>query len=240
MPNLFNPELIKVARDQAARAAGRSSVLAQPKQAFVDPMMAGASDPAMAGGGGAPMDPAMGGGGADPMAGAMPPMPGMGAEDPMAAGGDPAAGGAPPVTMADVQAAIAASGGGAGAGAPGDAAIKPKIDVNVEIMQMKNMIAKLLDAQGIPMPAQEMVATPDKLEAMAGGEQGPGGPAGGSDPSSAIGPPSPIEPAMPAPGGEKAGQHNNGRAVPQLPGMSQLSNRASALATVLRQHASQN
>ncbi len=145
--------------------------------------------------------------------------------------------------MADVQAAIQAAGAG-GADGAGDPAIKPKIDVNVEIMQMKNMIAKLLDAQGIPMPAQEMVATPDKLQAMAGGEAGPGGPAGGSDPSSAIAPPEPIAAAAPAAaapamaGGEKVGHHDRGRAVPQAANMAQLSNRASAMATVLRQHAS--
>ena len=188
----LNPELLKLARANVTRGLE--------KGAFTDPAMvmggagAGAADPmAMAGG-----DPMAAAGGGDPMAGAMPPMPAMGA-DPAAAAPAPAeaAGG---VTADEVKAIVEqaiANSGGAGGGA-GDAAIKPKIDVNVELMQLKNMVAKLLDEQGIPMPAQEMVATPDKLQAMAGGEAGPGGPAVGSGLESAIKPIEGIEGASPS------------------------------------------
>lgn len=142
-----NPELLKLAR-------------AHVKSAFVpagDPSMGG--DPAAAAGGGAPpMDPAAAGG--------APPM------DPAAAGG----GGGDPLAMLQpmiqqaVQSAMASSGGGGGGG--GEAAIKPKIDVNVEIMQIKKMLAKIVDALGIQIPAQDMVATPEDLTQMA--EGGPG------------------------------------------------------------------
>lgn len=152
----INPELLKLAR-------------ANVKQAFVpagDPSMGG--DPAAAAAGGAPpMDPAAAGG-APPMdpaaAGGAPPM------DPMAAGGgDPLAMLQPMIQQA-VQQAMAASGGGAGGGAGGG--LKPKIDVNVEIMQIKKLLAKLCDAMGVQIPAQDMVATPEDLNQMA--EGGPG------------------------------------------------------------------
>ena len=153
----INPELLKQAR----------SYVGHQKVAFVptgDPAMGG--DPA-AGGGAPPMDPAMGGG-APPMGGGAPPM------DPAAGGGappeDPMAAIMPMIQQA-VQQAMATQGGGAG-GAPGEAAIKPKIDINVEVMQMKKLLAKLCDAMGVQVPAAEMVATPDDLSQMA--EGGPG------------------------------------------------------------------
>ena len=172
----------------------RQSVYQLQKSAFVaagDPALGG--DPAAAAGGGAPpMDP-MAAGGAPPM-------------DPMAAGGgappmDPAAaGGAPPMDpmaaigpmiQQAVQQAMASGGGPQGAG-PG---IKPKIDVNVEIMQMKKMLAKVMDAMGIHMPIADMVATPDDLNQIAQGGAGyaaatpDGGQSGG-----AMGAIPPIEP----------------------------------------------
>lgn len=161
----INPHLLSQARGQV-------------KQAFVaagDPAMGG--DPAAAGGA-PPMDPAAAGGA--PM-------------DPAMAGGDPAAmGGAPPMDpmaqiqpMIDqaVQAAMAAQGGGAGGGGTGPA-IKPKIDVNVELMQIKKLLARLADAMGVQIPAAEMVATPEDLGQMAEGGTGApaaadGGAAGG-------------------------------------------------------------
>lgn len=157
----INPHLLSQARGQV-------------KQAFVaagDPSMGG--DPAAAGGA-PPMDPAMAGG------------------DPAMAGGDPAAmGGAPPMDpmaqiqpMIDqaVQAAMAAGGGAAGGGA--GPAIKPKIDVNVELMQIKKLLARIADAMGVQIPAAEMVATPEDLGQMAEGGTGApaaadGGAAGG-------------------------------------------------------------
>lgn len=160
----INPHLLSQARGQV-------------KQAFVaagDPAMGG--DPAAAGGA-PPMDPAAAGGA--PM-------------DPAMAGGDPAAmGGAPPMDpmaqiqpMIDqaVQAAMAAGGGAAGGGA--GPAIKPKIDVNVELMQIKKLLARIADAMGVQIPAAEMVATPEDLGQMAEGGTGApaaadGGAAGG-------------------------------------------------------------
>jgi hypothetical protein len=162
----INPHLLNQARGQV-------------KQAFM-----AAGDPAMAGGdpaamGGAPQDPAMAGG--DPAA--------MGGAPPMDPAMDPAMGGAPPQDpmaamqpMIDqaVQAAMAAQGGGGGTGP----AIKPKIDVNVELMQIKKLLARIADAMGVQIPAAEMVATPDDLNQMAEGGTGApaaadGGAAGG-------------------------------------------------------------
>lgn len=146
----INPELLKMARSNvkaAFVAAGDPSMGGAP----MDPAMGGAPmDPAAAGGA-APMDPSMAGGGA-------------------AAGGDPMAAIQPMIDQA-VQAAMAAQGGAAG-GAGAAAPIKPKIDINVEVMQIKKMLAKIIDTLGIHVPAQEMVATPEDLQQMA--EGGPG------------------------------------------------------------------
>ena len=109
-------QLVDIARDR------------QEKVGFVDPAgLPGGGAPPMdpAAGGMPPMDPAAGGGG-------MPPM------DPAAGGGG--GGGAPPeleamITSA-VQNAMASSGGGMGGAGGEDVGIKPKIDVNVEIMQI--------------------------------------------------------------------------------------------------------
>lgn len=155
----INPHLLSQARGQV-------------KQAFVaagDPAMGG--DPAAAGGA-PPMDPAMAGGAPpmDPaMAGGAPPM------DPMAQ--------IQPMIDQAVQAAMASQGGGAAGGGAGPA-IKPKIDVNVELMQIKKLLARIADAMGVQIPAAEMVATPEDLGQMAEGGTGApaaadGGAAGG-------------------------------------------------------------
>lgn len=163
----INPELLGLAKQNL-------------KQAFVaagDPAMTGGDPAAM--GGAPPMDPAMGG--APPMdpamAGGAPPM------DPMAQ--------IQPMIDQAVQAAMAGQGGGGGGGGQ----IKPKIDVNVEIMQIKKILAKISDALGIQIPAADMVATPEDLTAMAeGGSAGaaamdaPGGGASAINPISAIDP----------------------------------------------------
>ena len=162
----INPELLGLAKQNL-------------KQAFVaagDPAMTGGDPAAM--GGAPPMDPAMGG--APPMdpamAGGAPPM------DPMAQ--------IQPMIDQAVQTAMAGQGGGGGGGQ-----IKPKIDVNVEIMQIKKILAKISDALGIQIPAADMVATPEDLTAMAeGGSAGaaamdaPGGGASAISPISAIDP----------------------------------------------------
>ena len=175
----INPELLRQARQ---------------KLAFVS-----AGDPAM-GGGAPPMDPAMGGAPPmDPAMGGAPPMdPAMGGAPPM----DPAmGGGAPPqdpfavlgpMIQQAVQQAMASSGGAQGA----PAGIKPKIDVNVEIMQIKKMLAKIIDAMGIHVPVSDMVATPEDLNQIAAGGAGAAAvtPDGGGG-LGQIAPPKPIKAA---------------------------------------------
>tara|TARA_R110002020_G_scaffold16515_12_gene58295 strand:- start:2681 stop:3379 length:699 start_codon:yes stop_codon:yes gene_type:complete len=198
----INPELLGLAKQNLAEAAGAE------KSAFVqagDPMM----DP-MAGGGGAPPPP--GGPPMDPMAaGGPPPPPG----DPMM---DPMAGGAPPMDpMAGLQPMIqqAVQAAMGGAGGAGEGQIKPKIDVNIEIMQIKKILAKISDALGIQIPAADMVATPEDLTAMAqGGSAGAGAIEGGGG-GSAISPPTPIEPMGAA--APKQAAWENGRADAAVP-----------------------
>jgi hypothetical protein len=176
----INPYLFTEAKEKLA---------ALNKQAFVaagDPSMgapAPGGDPA-AMGGAPPMDPSMAGG--DPAA---------------MAGGDPAAmGGAPPMDpmamiapmiQQAVQQAVAANGGGGGPQGAGPG-IKPKIDVNVEIMQIKKMLAKIVDALGIHIPAADMVATPEDLNQIA--EGGAGFAAATPDTGGGLGQISPIQP----------------------------------------------
>jgi len=198
------------------------------KRAFVpsgDPSMGGAPpggappmDPAMMGGappgGGMPpgMDPAMMGGmppgGAPPMDPAM--MGGAPPMDPAMMGGMPPPPPPPPAPAIDpamiqqmVDDAVKKSTGGNGGASAGGGGLKPKIDVNVELMQIKHMLAKLADALNVKIPAQDLVATPEKLMAMAnGGDSGSGGSGAGAIPP--IGGISGITPAG-TPGGEKAG-----------------------------------
>ena len=240
-----NPELLGLAFRNASQFARHE------KRAFVpggDPSMAagpgGGAPPGgdpMAGGVGMPPggDPMAGGGmppGGDPMAGGMPP--GGGGPPP---GGDPMAGGGgggDPMAMIQqmiqqtVQQAMAAGGGGA---APGEAMIKPKIDVNIEIMQMKKILAKIADAMGINIPAADMVATPEDLTQMAQG--GPGfaaadksGPAG---PSSSISPIAPMGAAAPGMGKAGADIRQQGRAFDSskldTSGLHSVGNKASAI-----------
>jgi hypothetical protein len=178
-----NPELIGLARTTQTNLAA----FARPveKRAFVP-----GGDPAAAAGGAPP--------GGDPaaMGGAPPPDPMMGGgappPDPMTA--------MMPMIQQMIQQAMASSGAGAGGAGGQEAMIKPKIDVNIEIMQIKKMLAKISDAMGIHIPAQDMVATPEDLTQMAMG--GPGNAAATPDsPPSAIKPISPMGAAMPGAGG---------------------------------------
>ena len=177
-----NLELLKMARQNVGKrhlakyafvAAGDPAMGAPPPTGGAPPM-----DPAM--GGAPPMDPAMGGAPPmDPSMGGAPPMdPSMGGAPPM----DPAMmGGAPPPPPMDpmaaimpmvqqaVQQAMSANGGGQMQGANG---LKPKIDINVEIVQIKKMLAKIIDALGIHVPVSDMVVTPEDLNQIAQG--GPG------------------------------------------------------------------
>lgn len=178
--HLVNIQALKLARDFMRKQAIVPG--SDPGMVQGDPSMAGAPPGGAPPGApmGAPMDPAMAGG-APPMDPAMAggPPPGGPPMDPAMGGGAPPPGGIPPEIQAiiqqEVQKILAQQGGMAsGGGAPGgvnDAGqIKPKIDINVEIMQIKNMLAKIIDSLGIPMPAQSMVATPEKLTAMAQGQ----------------------------------------------------------------------
>jgi hypothetical protein len=184
-----NVELLRQARQTVAQLHKVAFVNAgDPAMAGGDPAMAG-GDPAMAGGA-PPMDPAMAGGAPpmDPaMAGGAPPA------DPMAA--------IMPAIQAAVQQAMAASGGGQSGPQAGGPGIKPKIDVNVEIMQMKKMLAKIVDAMGIHIPAAEMVATPEDLNQIAQGGAGfaamtpDGGGGGGGGAMGAIPPVEPMKAA---------------------------------------------
>lgn len=199
--HLINPELLKLANARL-RAASLN------KRAFVP-----GGDPSMGGGGGAPpMDPAMmggmppGGGGMPPMdpammgGGGMPPMDpammggGMPPPPPPPPGGDMSGIGAKLDQLIQLM-----QGGAVGAqsGANSAGQIKPKIDINVEIMKLNKMVARIADALQVHIPAHEMVATPQDLTAMAqqqqaGGQQdaamgGAIGPMPGMDPMQGAG-----------------------------------------------------
>lgn len=158
----INPELLRQARQKIAFVSAGDPAMgggAPPGAPPTDPSMGGAPpmDPAM--GGAPPMDPSMMGG-APPMDPAMGGAPPGGGQDPFAVLG--------PMIQQAVQQAMASSGGAQGA----PAGIKPKIDVNVEIMQIKKMLAKIIDAMGIHVPVSDMVATPEDLNQIAAGGAG--------------------------------------------------------------------
>jgi len=190
-----NFELLRMARQSIGKkhlskyafvAAGDPAMGAPP----MDPSMGGGGappmDPYMGGGGAPPMDPSMGGGGAPPMdpymgGGGAPPM------DPYMGGGgapppaDPMAAIMPMIQQA-VQQAMSANGGGQAQATP--SGLRPKIDINVEIVQIKKMLAKIIDSLGIHVPVSDMVVTPEDLNQIAQGGPGyaaatPDQPAGG-------------------------------------------------------------
>lgn len=217
--HLVNTALLALARDRMSNLQKQAFVPGEGMQG--DPAAGGApppgGDPSM--GGGAPMggDPSMGGGAPPPSGG----------------GG----GGLDVGTVQQmIQAAMAQGGGGmgAGAGAASGAAIKPKIDVNVELMLIKNMLAKICDAQGIAIPAQDMTATPDKLMAMSQGQSTSSGAQVGGG-AGAIPPVGGMQGMQPAagtpPGGEKMGSYrNNGvRFAATSTAMEAIGSRAAAI-----------
>ncbi len=224
----MNAELLKIAREMLKR-----------KEAFVDPATAsgGGMDPAAMGadpaamGGGMPMDPAMAG--MDPAA-----MGGGGAPPPPPAGGGMDMNALQTMIQSAVQAAMGGQGGGGAAGGGAGAAmgIKPKIDVNVALMQLSKMVAKLCDAQGIQIPASEMIATPQDLNSMAQQQTA----SANSPQQGAIQPIQPLQPAFPSGGGggggggggEKSGSAFDGK------GLIAMSDRAAGLAEVFRRRAS--
>lgn len=177
------------------------------KHAFVDPATAAGGmppggDPAAMGGappGGMPP-------GGDPAAmGGAPPM------DPSMAGSAPPGGdllsSLGPMIQSAVQQALQTQGGGGAGGGGGQ--LKPKIDVNVALMQISKMLARICSALGVNIPAHELIATPQDLSAMAqqqaAGSPGSGGDASGgagAGPSPTIQPIQPTAPAMAPPGGD--------------------------------------
>ena len=166
-------------------------------------------DPSMMGGGGAPpMDPSM--------MGMDPSMMGM---DPSMMGGAPPTPGGGGDIRSIIKEELAASGlsGASSATETPAGKIKPKIDVNVEILQIKKMLARLADAMGVNIPAAEMVATEDDLTEMANS-----GAAGGGMTPGAIPPIEAMQGAFPEP--KAAGISDN---------LETLSDRASAMAYVM-------
>lgn len=212
--HLINPFLLKLARDASTRLGGFS------KQAFVPGGGMGGGDPSQGGG-----DPSQGVGG-----------------DPMAAGGDPMGGGGgqPPSDpridqlmqqMQQLQQQMQSGGGGGAGGGSGAGGLKPKIDVNVEIMQMKNILAKICDHLGINVPVQDMVATPDKLNAMAQGQPTStptGGGGGGGGVAGAIGGIEPMQ-GSGVPGGEKIGSYKGNGVAFNQNGFTALQDKATAI-----------
>lgn len=148
----------------------------------------------------------------DPSRGQMPP-------------GDPSAmGGAPPQSSPEMQqiltrlAALESAGGGGAGGAAGAAgaagAVKPKIDQNVVMLQILKLLARLCDAQGIQVPASEMVPGQADLNQLVQATQA-GQPLPGMDPTAqggagagAIPPMQPMQGAgIPGQGVEKGGSY---------------------------------
>jgi hypothetical protein len=114
--------------------------------------------------------------------------------------------------------------------------VKPKIDSDMEILNIKKMLAKVIDALNIQMPAQEMVTDANEMtqagmEAQGMGGGAPAGDSGGAGGGSAIPPIEPMQGAAP----EKAGQDrnmqhvNNGQRF-KTAGLAQITNRAAAVA----------
>lgn len=218
MQELINPQLQDMAWAALSARLG--------KVAFVP----GGGPPAQAQGGpggGAPP-------GQDPSAGAGGPPPGM---DPSAGAGG--GGSDPTATAQAVAAAIQPmlQGGGGGGGGGMVEPIKPKIDVNVELMQIKKMIAKLCDTLGVQIPASDMAVNSQDLTQMAMGQGAqPAGGAGGQQQSS-IAPIQPVGAAGPGMGKTSAVDQlfNNGHPYGELDPapLGRLGGTAAAIAQIM-------
>lgn len=232
MFDTVNPELLSICR-QSLRE----------KHAFVP-----AQDPSAAGGGAPP------GGGAAPGGGAPPqdPMAMMGGAPPADPMGGGEGGGSNTEMMLQQILQQLRMGGGAGGQAGAGGPLKPKIDVNVALMQISKMLARIADSLGVQIPAHEMIATPQDLGAMASQQQtgapgsapagGAGGAGGAGVAGGAIPPIDPVQGMQSAMGGEKIssanGRHNNGEAF-DTAGLASTYNRAKAVLLV-RQRAQKN
>lgn len=166
--HLCNPALVKMAFQY--RDAARQ------KRAFV-----AGGDPSAGGGGGGGGDPSAGGG------------------DPSGGGGAPPSGGGtdPSAQIAQLQAQVQQmqqqqqmmqQGGGAGGAAGGAGALKPKIDEPSVMLSILKILARLADAQGVQIPASEMVQTQSNLQQLAAASQ-TGAPMPGMDPTAGSGSP---------------------------------------------------
>ena len=134
-----------------------------------------------------------------------------------------------------VQAALSGMGGGAGGGMGGGMGgggmMKPKIDQNVVLLQILKMLARISDALGVQIPAQEMVVTPNDLQAMSQQQNG-GQQTGGTGP---IQPIQPIQPMQaPATGAEKAGGDLRPQGVAVSLQLNGVTDKALAIAAVRR------
>ena len=221
--HLINPELIALAQLALGERTKRAFIPAQggdPGAGGMPPGMPPGMDPAMMGAPPPGMDPSGGGGG-----GGAPPFP----APPSGGGG----GGGAEIMMQQIMQKLDGLGG-----AGGGAGIKPKIDVNVALMQISKMLARIADALGVQIPAHEMIATPQDLGAMAQqqttGAPGGGGMSGGGQ--GAIPPIQPMEGMQPAgmPGGEKTSFAHNGHAFDSS-GLISQHNRATAIKQILAQ-----
>lgn len=183
------------------------------KSAFVDPAAA-------AGGGAPPMDPAaMGGGGAPPA----PPAP-----DPMM-----------DQLMQRLAALEAASGSGGGAAGAGGGAqgVKPKVDVNVVLMQILKVVTRIAEHAGVVIPPSDMVPTSQDLTQLSQMSQSGNfaGAAGGGGQASAIPPIDPMGAAsFPQGGGAPAGGGDGGEKQSGAQRLANISNIAGSLGHLFR------
>ena len=134
----------------------------------------------------------------------------MAPPDPAAAGGAPA--GAPaPDPMVDqlmsrlnsLEQQLAAQGGGAGGAGGAAGVLKPKVDVNVVLMQILKIVTRLAEANNVHVPPSDLVPTANDVTQLAQMSQ-TGNFAAASQPS-AIAPIEPIQPAMPQGAGDGGG-----------------------------------
>lgn len=203
--------------------------MARNKVGFVDgAAMAGGGDPAAAAAGGAPPP------GGDPaaMGGAPPPPPeGGGGMDPMMI---------QQMVQQAVQQAMAGQGGGGG-GAGGGGALKPKVDVNVTLLQILKIVTRMAEAQGVEIPPSEMVPDMTSVNQLAqmsqsGDFSGAGGGAGGGQQQSAIPPIEPMQAAGPAMG-KQSKLIDDGHAYEGIDraaaSMTSMSHQAQAIALVM-------
>ena len=192
------------------------------KEAFID-------QAAMTGGGGGgapPTDPSVGGAGAPPMDPAA-----MGGGAPPGGGGGDALMGMIQSMQQQIQGLSQGGGGGMAGGAGGVEPIKPKIDVNVTLLQILKILARIADALGIQIPASEMVATSNDVTQFAQ-QQSQTQQAG---PGSAISGISPIQGASPAlaAGGGGGGEKKSYAFDPSLHALEENVNKADAMRLIL-------